>query len=94
MPRPMTQLLVSLKANCWHVSYPALDWSKQVREAGLPLGEPCDPSREGPEARDGVVGLELALTLARSTCRSMELPCDAPLGWLARRVMTGLHVYA
>jgi hypothetical protein len=83
MPPEMTHLLLTMKASCWHVQYPALDWSQSVRASGLPLGS----KGEGPEARDGVVPRDFALAQLEDTCRLLQLRFDLAVTWLAMRVM-------
>lgn len=86
MPHPMTQLLVVLKASSWHAVYPKLDWSESVRRKGLPMG-PTDTTGEGPVARDGVVGYDLAVAQVRATCTALQLRFDLALDWLSARLL-------
>ena len=79
LPRDVTELLLRLKANCWHVTHPDLEWAESARQKGLASGRP--------EARDGVVEYSRALEYTRKSCVRLELRFDWALEKLDARIM-------
>ena len=79
LPRDVTELLLRLKANCWHVTHPDLEWAESARQRGLASGRP--------EARDGVVEYSRALEYTRKSCVRLELRFDWALEKLDARIM-------